>query len=114
MQRSNRAPLLGSAGLALSDAAMLRVKAFAAGVMLSLSIVHVCYDAFVTLGEVEASDNYALYYGYSMAGPFTVFGILLCVPRVWPLSDQADLSGSPCAAGRQQDCAARRSEIFSR
>ena len=98
MQRSNRALLLDSAGrLALSDAAMLRVKAFAAGVLLSLSIVHVCYDAFVTLGEVEASENYALYNGYSMAGPFIVFGILLCVPRVWPLSDQADLSGSPHA-----------------
>ena len=63
-----------------TSALSLRVKAFAAGVMLSLSVVHVCYDAFATLSELETSERYPLYAGYPMGGPFIVLGILWCAP----------------------------------
>jgi hypothetical protein len=61
------------------SAPTLRVKAFAAGIMLSLSVVHVCYDAFAELSAIEAEQRYPLYNGYPMAGPFIVLGILGCV-----------------------------------
>jgi hypothetical protein len=61
-----------------SGARTLRVKAFAAGVMLSLSVVHVVYDTFATLSELETSERYPLYAGYPLGGPFIVFGILRC------------------------------------
>ena len=63
-----------------TSALMLRVKAFAAGVMLSLSVVHVVYDTFATLSELETSDRYPLYAGYPLGGPFIVLGILGCAP----------------------------------
>jgi hypothetical protein len=64
------------------SAHQLRVKAFAAGVMLSLSVVHVVYDTFATLSELETAEQYPLYAGYPMGGPFIVFGILRCAPAV--------------------------------
>ena len=65
-----------------TNALLLRIKAFAAGVMLSLSVVHVVYDAFATLSELETAEQYPLYAGYPMGGPFIVFGILWCAPAV--------------------------------
>ena len=74
----------GSAGVDTvhggTSALSLRVKAFAAGVMLSLSVVHVMYDTFATLSELETSERYPLYAGYPMGGPFIVVGILWCAP----------------------------------
>jgi hypothetical protein len=63
-----------------TSALELRVKAFAAGVMLSLSVVHVVYDTFATLSELETSERYPLYAGYPLGGPFIVLGILGCAP----------------------------------
>jgi hypothetical protein len=88
-----------------ASARELRVKAFAAGVMLSLSVVHVVYDAFATLSQLETQEErYPLFARYPMGGPFIVFGILRCAP---PAVLRACCGNCvPCAlAGAEAACA---------
>jgi hypothetical protein len=65
----------------LASPLVWRVKAFTTGVMLSVSIVHVSADAWATLGQLEAAQDYPLYARYSISGPCVVLGILRCGAR---------------------------------